>query len=298
MDLIDQLRTFIQVAHSGGFTSAATQMDLPRPTVSLAVQQLEARLGTRLLNRTTRRVSLTPDGEALLARASVLVDDADELARQFQAKGAQLTGHLRADVPSRMARRLIAPALPAFFSRHPHVTLELGSSDRPVDLVREGIDCALRVGDLASSSLVARPLGRLRMINCASPAYLARRGTPRSMQQLARHQTIHYATAGGGVAPWEWQEGGHTRTLPTTAQVTTNSAETYIACALAGLGLIQVPAFDVREHLATGTLVEVLAPWPAPPMPIQLVYAHRRQLSRRLQAFGNWLAEILTPALD
>ena len=297
MDLIEQLRTFIQVAHSGGFTPAAAQLDLPRPTVSLAVQQLEARVGTRLLNRTTRRVSLTPDGQALLERASMLVDDADELAQAFQAEGAQLAGHLRVDVPSRMARRLIAPALPGFFARHPQVALELGSSDRAVDLVREGIDCALRVGELASSSLVARPLGRLRMINCASPAYLARWGTPRSLQHMARHQAVHYATSGGGVAPWEWQERGHTRTLSTTAQVAVNNAETYIACAVAGLGLIQVPAFDVQEHLTTGTLVEVLARWPAPPMPIQLVYAHRRHLSRRVQAFGNWLSEILGPAL-
>lgn len=298
MDLIEQLRTFVQVAHSGGFTPAAAQLDLPRPTVSLAVQQLEARLGTRLLNRTTRRVSLTPDGQALLERASMLVHDADELALQFQAQGAQPAGHLRVDVPSRMARRLIAPALPDFFSRYPQVKLDLGSSDRTVDLVREGIDCALRVGEMASSSLVARPLGRLRMVNCASPTYLARWGTPRSLQDMPRHRAVHYATSGGGVAPWEWHERGHTRTLPTTAQVTVNNAEAYIACALAGLGLIQVPAFDVQEHLGAGTLVEVLARWPAAPMPIQLVYAHRRHLSRRVQAFGNWLSEILGPTLN
>jgi len=298
MDRIDQLRIFLRVAQCGSFTLAADQLALPRTSVSTALQQLEARLGARLLHRTTRRVGLTPDGEALLERARALVADVDELEQQFRPAAGALAGRLRVEMPSRIARRLVAPALPAFFAQHPAVEVELGSSDRAVDLVHEGIDCALRVGPLAPSSLVARPLGELRLINCASPAYLAQHGTPRTPDDLAHHAAVHYASpTTGRLAPWEWQQAGETRSLGMRGQVAANNVETYIACCLAGLGLIQIPAFDVREHLAAGELVEVLARWPAPPMPVHLVYPHRRHLSRRMQAFSGWLGGLLAPHL-
>ncbi len=298
MDRIDQYRIFLRVAQSGGFSAAANQLGLPRPTVSLAIQKLEARLGTRLLNRTTRRVSLTQDGEALLERAIALVADSEELEQQFRPQAQAVRGRLRADLPSRVARRLVAPALPAFFARHPGIELDLGSSDRAIDLVHEGIDCALRVGDLQASSLVARPLGSFRLIHCASPAYLARHGVPRSPADLPRHLAVNYASPSTGrIAAWEWVEDGQVRSLPMRAQVSANNAETYIACCLAGLGLIQIPAFDVREHLDAGELVAVLGDWPVPPMPVQIVYPHRRHLSRRVQAFSAWMADVLAPCL-
>ncbi|WP_024540000.1 LysR family transcriptional regulator [Comamonas badia] len=296
MDLLDQLRVFLRVAHGGGFSAAAEQLDMPRPTVSLAVQRLEARLGARLFSRTTRRVSLTADGQALLERAAVLLADAQELEQQFRPQGAALSGRLRVDLPSRIARRLVAPALPDFFERHPGVTLELGSSDRAIDLVQEGVDCALRVGELASSSLVARPLGQLAVVTCASPGYLQRHGVPRHPDELPRHQAVQYAaTAGGRPAPWEWLEQGqlHGKAMP--GRVTVGNAETYIACALAGLGLIQVPAYDVQEHLASGALVQVLGDCAQPGMAVHLVVSHRRHLSARVQAFGSWLAGVLEP---
>lgn len=296
MDRIEQLRIFARVAHSGSFTLAADQLGLPRATVSLAVQQLEARLGARLLARTTRRVGLTQDGQALLERAQALVADMQELEQQFRPQGGALGGRLRVDMPSRIARRLVAPALPLFFVRHPGVEVELGSSDRTVDLVQEGVDLALRVGTPPASSLVARPLGELRMVSCASPAYLARCGRLQSPQDLAKHQAVNYASpTSGRVALWEWQQAGQVRQLPMAGSVTVNNAETYIACCLAGLGLIQIPFYDVREHLASGELVEVLKDWPVPTMPMQLLYPHRRHLSRRLQAFSQWLAEVLAP---
>lgn len=298
MDRIDQLRIFIRVADSGGFTLAADQLGLPRPTVSLAIQQLEARLGTRLFNRTTRRVGLTQDGEALLERAVALVADTEELEQRFRPQAQALSGRLRVDLPSRIARRQVAPALPTFFEQHPGIELDLGSSDRAIDLVHEGIDCALRVGELPSSSLVAQPLGTFRLINCASPAYLARHGVPRTPADLPRHLAVNYATPNyGRAAAWEWEEHGRLQTLTMRAQVSANNAETYIACCLAGLGLIQIPAFDVREHLEAGELVEVLPGWAAPAMPVQIVYPHRRHLSRRVRAFNGWLAQVLAPCL-
>ena len=299
MDRIDQLRIFLRVAHCGGFSLAASQLGVPRPTVSLAIQQLEARLGTRLFSRTTRRVSLTQDGEAMLERAIALVADSDELEQQFRPQPGALQGRLRVDMPSRVARRLVAPALPGFFQRHPGIELDLGSGDRAIDLVQEGIDCALRVGELPASSLVARPLGVIRLVNCASPAYLHRHGVPQTPAELPQHLAVNYAQpAGGRVAPWEWMADGQARTLAMRARVVVNNAETYIACCLAGAGLIQIPAFDVREHLQRGELVEVLPDWPAPAMPVQLVYPHRRHLSRRVRVFSDWLAEVLAPCLE
>lgn len=299
MDRIDQLRIFVRVAHSGSFALAANQLDLPRPTVSLAIRQLEGRLGTRLFNRTTRRVSLTQDGIALMERAPTLIADTEALEAQFRSAGDTLQGRLRVDVPSRIARRLVVPALPDFFAGHPGVELDLGSSDRPVDLVQEGIDLALRVGTNAASSLVSRPVGQLRLVNCASPAYLARRGTPQVPADLAQHQAVNYTLTGSGrAAAWEWYEAGALHSLPLPGLVSVNNAESYIACCLAGLGLIQIPAFDVAEHLAGGELVEVLQAWPVPPMPVQLVYPHRRNLSPRLRAFNDWLVGVIQPSCE
>ena len=299
MDRIDLLQVFVRVAETSSFTRAADRLGLPRASVSTAVQQLETRLGSRLLHRTTRRVGLTPDGEVMLERARALVADMEDMEQQFLPARGQVSGRLKVDVPSRIARRLIAPALPGFFALHPAIELELGSSDRAVDLVLEGIDCALRVGPLANSSLVARPLGHFTLINCASPAYLERHGTPRTPADLPEHVAVNYASpTSGRAAPWEWLRDGETSTLRMRSQVAANNAETYIACALAGLGLIQIPAYDVREHLAAGELVEVLPDARAEPLPVQLVYPHRRNLSRRMQAFVGWLETVLADALD
>lgn len=299
MDRIDLLQVFVCVAETGSFTRAADRLGLPRASVSTAVQQLETRLGSRLLHRTTRRVGLTPDGEVMLERARALVADMEDMEQQFLPAHGHVSGRLKVDVPSRIARRLIAPALPEFFGRHPAIELELGSSDRAVDLVLEGVDCALRVGPMASSSLVARPLGRFTLINCASPAYLARHGTPRTPAELPQHIAVNYASpTSGRAAPWEWLRDGEIATLRMRSQVAANNAETYIACALAGLGLIQIPAYDVREHLAAGELVEVLPDARAEPLPVQLVYPHRRNLSRRMQAFAGWLETVLADSLD
>ncbi|MET3515103.1 DNA-binding transcriptional LysR family regulator [Pseudacidovorax sp. 1753] len=299
MDLIDQLRVFTRVAHSGGFTAAAQQLGLPRTTVSFAIQQLEGRLGARLLNRTTRRVSLTQDGEAMLERALLLVAEAEELTHQFDPSGTAVSGRLRVDLPSRMARLLAAPALPALLARHPGLVVELGSSDRAVDLVLDGVDCALRVGGLSASSLVARPLGMLRLGNYASPAYLAAHGVPQTPEDLPAHCAVNYAPPSlGRAVPWEWTQDGELRTLDLGGRVTVNNVETYIACCLAGVGLIQVPVYDVRAHLAAGELVEVLHDWPAPPMPMNLVHAHRRHLSRRVLVFADWLTEVLAATAD
>jgi DNA-binding transcriptional LysR family regulator len=202
-------------------------------------------------------------------------------------------------MPAAIARTQIIPRLPEFLKDHPHLEVELSSTDRRVDLVREGFDCVLRVGTLDDSGLVARPLGYLHQVNCASPAYLAAYGTPRSLEALAAHRLVHYVGTLGARSPgWEYEEAGTLRRLPMAGTVTVNNSEAYTAACLAGLGLIQAPRLGMRPLIAQGLLVEVLPEARAPAMPVSLLYAHRRNLPRRVQAFMNWAAGVLQPELD
>lgn len=294
MDRLDALRIFLRIAETGSFTKAAADLQMPRSTLSTALQELEARIGTRLLHRTTRRVTLTSDGGAFYERGLRLVADFEETESLFREGSARPHGRLKVDAPGRVVRHVIAPALPDFFARYPEIELELGATDRAVDLVQENVDLAIRVGELGDSSLIARSLGHLELVNCASPDYLATHGTPATLADLAKHFAVNYASSfTGRIDPWEYQEGGERRTLELRSLVTVNNAESYIACCLAGLGLIQIPAYDVREELAAGRLVEVLPAWRAAPMPLTLLYPHRRHLSRRLRVFADWVSELL-----
>ena len=299
MDKIDAMKVFIQVAETGSFTRAAEGLGLPRATVSAAVQQLEADLGTRLLHRTTRQVQLSLDGSMVLERSRQIVADMEEVENLFVHSPAQISGKLRVDVPGRMGHRLIAPALPDFFRRYPRIELELGSTDRPVDLIQEGVDCAIRGGTLSDSSLIARPMGNLRQIQCASPGYLAAHSLPVSIDDLSQQWAVNYAVpTSGRVLPWEFNIGGQRRSLTMKSRVTVNNAETYIACALAGMGLIQIPEYDVRDQLESGALVEVLPQARALPLPVFALYPTRRHLSQRVRAFIDWMDELLHPYVE
>lgn len=300
MNRLDAMQAFLRVAELGSFTRAADHLGLPKASVSTAVQQLESALGTRLLHRTTRRVELTQDGRAFYERSKDILDDFDELQSMFQQGPQSLRGRLRVDMPSGVARNFIIPALGAFLDAHPRIELELSSTDRRVDLVREGFDCVIRVGTLGDSSLVARPLGSYRIANCASPAYLARHGIPETLDDLARHQLIHYVpTLGAKSEGFEAPDGsGGYRNIAMPGALTVNNADAYQAACIAGLGIIQAPAVGVRELLQQGTLVEVLTQYAAEPMPVTLLYANRRNLPKRVQAFMQWIAETLRPYLD
>lgn len=299
MDLLEATRTFLRVAELASFTQAADRLGLPKASVSGAVRQLEAHLGTRLLHRTTRRVQLTQDGRAYYERAQDLLADVDELESMFQLGEAAFTGRLRVDMPIGVARHFVMPRLPEFLAAHPGLGVELGSTDRRVDLVREGFDCVVRVGTLADSSLVARPLGHLRVLTLASPSYLAAYGTPRTPADLAGHRLVGYATVlGAKPEEFEYTDGdGRLQTVPLPCTVVVNNSEAYAAACLAGLGLIQAPDGGLRAALARGDLVEVLADFRAAPMPVSLIYANRRHLPKRVQAFMRWLEDVLKPYL-
>lgn len=298
MRTIEGMQIFVRVAELSSFTQAAEQLSLPKARVSTAVQQLESELGTRLLHRTTRRVQLTQDGQAFYERSKDVLADMDELQTMFQHGVQSLRGRLRVDMPTLIARDQIVPRLPQFLAEHPHIDIELSSTDRRVDLVREGFDCVLRVGPLLDSGLVARPLGELKQINCASPAYLQQHGTPTTLDDLAAHRMVHYVpTLGAKPSGWEYQAQGRTHTVAMAGALTVNSTEAYQAACLAGLGLIQAPAAGVQSLIERGLFVEVMPQHRAPSLPVSLLYANRRNLPKRVQVFMAWVAQALAPYL-
>lgn len=295
----DKLRTFVRVAELASFTRAADQLGMAKGRVSDAVNRLEADLGTRLLQRTTRSVHLTQDGLQFLERAKELLQEADELQAMFQPAGSGLKGRLRIDLSHALARDVVLPRLPEFLAAHPQLEVGISTTDRRVDLVREGFDCVMRVGTLTDSDLVVRRLGELPQINVASPAYLARHGTPRTLDDLAGHQVVHYdGKLGLQGAAWEYMDkGGAQRRLPMRASVVVNGTDAYHAACLAGLGMIQAPLLGMRRHVEAGTLVPVMPALTAPPLPVSLLYAHRRQVPPRVRAVLDWLTQVVSPHL-
>ena len=296
MDLFQSLALFQRVAKTGSFTRAADALGMATSSVSAAVQKLEQHLGVPLFQRTTRSVRLSSEGEQLYERASRLLADAAETESLFRG-GRSPGGQLRVEVPARMGRTLIVPALPGFLARYPQASIELGSTDRRANLVDEGIDCVLRVGETGELDLVERPLGRLPQTTCASPALVAAHGMPSTLDELARMPVVHFGrVAIGKGEDWEYLRDGHVRTLRMWGNVSVTSAETYIACCLAGLGLIQVPRYDVAGLLQGGELVEIVVPGCAPPsLPIAVLYPPQRRLSRLLHVYIDWLEELLAP---
>lgn len=299
MDKIHAMQLFIRVAELESFSRAADTLGLPKGSVSRQIQAQENLLGTQLLHRTTRRVSLTQDGMVYYERAKDLLANLDELDGLFQSDPTSISGRLRVDMPVAVARNLVIPKLPSFLQQYPGIELELSSSDRLVDVIREGFDCVVRVGTLKDSGLIARTLGKLSIINCASPDYLARFGYPENLDDLASHAVIHYAVnLGTRPQGFEFFNGDATVWVKTGGILTVNSTETYHAACLAGLGIIQVPRVGVREALRAKKMVEILPQYRAEPMPVSLIYPHRRNLSRRVHLFMEWLTGTMKAYVD
>jgi DNA-binding transcriptional LysR family regulator len=295
MDRFEEMRVFVRVTERRSFTLAAEDLVLPRATVTNAIKRLEQRLGTRLLERTTRQVTPTLDGEAHYQRCLRLLADLEEAEGAF--RGAAPKGLLRVNVQGTLARRFVIPALPAFLARYPGIDLHIGESDRLVDLVREGIDCVLRVGNLRDSSMVARRVAQLEHVTVASPDYLARHGEPRSLDELAGHVAVNYiSSATGKVYPLDFTVDGETRLVTLPSKVSVSGADTYEAACLAGLGLVQMPRYRIEDALADGRLKLLLEQWPPAPLPVNVLYPHNRQLSPRVRVFADWLRELFAQA--
>lgn len=292
MDRLEMMRLFTRIVERQSFTLAAQDLDLPRSTATQAIKSLEQRLGVRLLQRTTRHVRSTLDGEAYYKRCVAILGEVEDAEAVFS--DTKPRGQLRVDVHGTLARHFVLPALPAFLAEYPDLQLHIGEGDRLVDLVREGVDCVLRVGDLKDSAMVGRRVAILEEVTCASPQYLARHGVPASVDKLQGHRAIGFmSSATGTILPLEFLVGGELRNVILPAMLTVTAAETYVAAARLGLGLIQVPRYHVETDLATGGLVEVLAECPPTPTPVSLLYPHSRQLSPRVRVFMDWLTREL-----
>jgi DNA-binding transcriptional LysR family regulator len=296
---LELLHVFTRVSELQSFSRAAEALNISKARVSLCIQRLENTLGTQLLQRTTRRVQLTHDGEQCYQRCLDVLADIDELAHLFQHLPAQLNGRLRVDLPLGIARNLVIPKLPEFLAQHPQLQLELSSTDRRVDLIREGFDCVVRVGPLTDSSLIARKLGELEMINCASPRYLKNNGVPKRLADLTKHRLVHYQMNFGS-APDGFEylsEDGTFRVIAMDGALAVNNSDAYQAACLAGLGIIQAPKVGLLDLIDQGRLREVLPGLRAEPMPVHLLYPQRRNLSRRARVFMDWLIDAVRPHL-
>jgi DNA-binding transcriptional LysR family regulator len=288
MDRFDAMRVFTRIVERRSFTQAAADLGLPRSSVTDAVKALETRLGVPLLQRTTRHVSPTLDGEAYYLRCLRLIADVEEA--EGALTGAKPQGLLHVNVHGTMASHFIVPHLPGFLTDYPGVELFISEGDRYVDLVREGVDCAIRVGHLPDSDLIMRRLTTLDETTCAAPSYFALHGSPEDLDGLDGHKMVGFhSSATGTVLPLEFTSNGVIRTviLPTT--VTVSGAETYVAAARMGLGLIQAPHYRLEEDFRRGTLIPVLTKHPPSPSPVSVLYPRAKQLSPRLRVFLNWL---------
>jgi len=299
MSRLESMQMFVRVAELGSFTRAAEAMGLQKATVSMAIRQLEDQIGTRLLHRTTRKVQLTQDGRAFYERCRDLLAQVEDVQSMFQRRSQSLRGRLRVDMPSGIAQDHVIPSLRRFLREHPLLEVEISSTDRKVDVIREGFDCVLRIGAVEDTSLIARPLGRFRLLNCVSRSYIEEHGMPRTLNDLSSHWLVHYVTTLGGKSPgFEYFDGKTYRTVAMNGPVTVSSADAYRAACLAGLGIIQAPAVGLQRLIQRGELIEVLSDLRAEPMPVSFVYAHRRNVSRRVQAFMAFVSEILAPYLE
>lgn len=293
MDRFNAMRVFTRIVELGGFAKAADSLQLPRASVTILIKQLEAHLGVQLLQRTTRHVSPTLDGAAYYQRCVQLLTDLEETEAVFSTRRQNPRGTLSIDMPSGIGSLIVIPALPTFTALYPQIELEIGLNDRPVDLIREGVDCVLRGGPALDESLVARPLAMMEQLTLASPAYLERMGRPTCLEQLADHQMVEYVSSASGKRfGLEFLLGSELHPINLPKVVAVNSSAGYFAACEAGYGLIQAPRYHALRQLAEGTLVQVLPDVAVPKMALTALYPPHRQLSQRVRVFVDWLVQL------
>jgi LysR family transcriptional regulator for bpeEF and oprC len=294
MDQIQAMRIFVRVVEAGTFTRAADSLSLPKATVTKHVQALEERLRVKLLNRTTRRVTVTPDGAAYYDRTVRLLTDLDDIEASMTNARANPRGRLRVDVGTAVAQLLIIPHLAEFHARFPDIQVDLGVSDRIVDLIGDNVDCVVRGGELTDQSLVARRIGNVEFITVASPGYLERRGTPSHPREIEeKHNSVlYFSPHSGRNYPLEFRRDNEAIDLSGPCQLRVNESNAYLTSLLAGLGIGQVTGVQAEPHLQSGALVRLLPEWSQPLLPVYVVYPPNRHLSAKVRAFVDWTAEL------
>ena len=294
MDQLAAMRAFVRVVEVGTFTRAAQLLETPKPTVSKLVQLLEGHLRTRLLNRTTRRVTVTADGAAYYERAVRILTDMDELDGSMTLLQATPKGRLRVDVSGSIAMLCVIPSLPEFHARYPDIQVEIGVTDRVVDLIGENIDCVIRVGTITDQSLVARRLGEMAFVTCAAPAYLERHGEPQHPHDLQGDHCVvgYFNGTAPRTHPMNFNRDGERIEVTGRYITAVNDSNAYVTAGLAGLGIIMAPVFMVDEHIARGALRPVLPGWTSDPMVLHIAYSPSRHLSNKLRVFVDWIADL------
>lgn len=293
VDFVHQLQIFVSVVDNGGFARAAEALGMGRPGVTNAVNALEASIGVRLLHRTTRRSSLTGEGELFYERATQILTDVAGARNLFGGVGQVPKGRLRVDIPVALARPFIIPRLPEFTALYPGIDIILGVSDQPIDLAADGVDCVLRLGELSANSMISRVVAQVDMVTCAAPSYLAAHGTPVSIDDLSAYRAVTYfAGRGRSIIEWQFIDGGEERSVRMRPAILVNDSEAFIACALAGLGIIQALRAGVAKHLASGHLVEVLPQIRTVPRPVSIMYPNRQYLPSQVRVFIDWIGGI------
>ncbi len=293
MDQLVAIRAFARVVEAGNFTRAADSLEMPNATVSKLIQDLEAHLGVRLLQRTTRRVTVTPEGRDYYEKSARILRDLEDIDTSFSAALGKPHGLLRIDIGGSTARDVLIPILPEFMTRYPDIRIDLGVSDRTVDLISDNVDCVIRGGPLESSSLIARHIGSATLITCATPAYLKTFGTPAYPDELKNgHRLVSYLSPQNGRAfPFRFEHNGEKTDIKVDHRIGVNESNAHLAAGLAGLGVIQTFSYSIAEALRNGTLVEILNAWRPAPYPFHVVYPQSRHVTHRLRVFIDWLLE-------
>lgn len=294
MNKFQAMEVFVQVVDAGGFTRAADNMKFPKATVSTLIRSLEASLAVKLLHRTTRQVSVTTEGAAYYGHCLRILSELREAEESLSSASRSPSGRLRVDAPTGLASEILIPALPQFFEQYPEIRLELGCSDRSVDLLEEGVDCAVRASALADSTLIARRVGSMRYVTCASPAYLERHGRPRHPNDLVHHRCVNYFGARSGrIFDWHFTRGDERIQVALPGVIALNESYAYTAAGAAGLGIVQMARFLMQPLIDAGRFVPVLEDWANDPLPIHVVYPHNRHLSAKVRVFVDWVARLL-----
>ena len=296
MDRFDAMQAFARVVETGSFTKAAQTLQVSRTTVTQLVQHLEARLRVRLLNRTTRQVNVTADGAAYYERVVRLLADLDDADTSLSGAAAEPRGRLRIDVPAPLARLLLVPALPGFLARYPDIQLDLGASDRNIDLIGENVDAVIRGGEVTDPSLVARRIGDLQAGLYAAPGYLREAGIPDHPAVLAdsHHRVVGYLRSRNGrVLPYTLQRGQDRITVQGRHRLALDDGNAYLAAGLAGLGVLWLPDYMAATHVARDELTRVLADWRVAPMPLYVAFPPNRHVSVKLRVFIDWVGALL-----
>lgn len=295
MDRIEAMHIFVQVVEKGSFTAAAEHLQLHKPVASRAIQSLEQELGVRLLHRTTRKLSVTDEGEDFYQHSVQLLASMEDIFASYSGSRRTPKGRLKVNLAATIAKSIVIPALPEFQRAYPQIEIHLGVTDQPVDIVEEGIDCVVRIGDLQDSSAVAKRIGHVEMATCAARIYVEQHGMPTTLEELRSHKAINFTSGRSRrLVDWTFNEAGGEVRLKLASALVTDNSDALLTCALSGMGVVQGVRPALQPYLDSGRLVEVLPHLPASPKPISILYPHRTHLPNKTTAFVDWLTDVVT----